>query len=495
MGTTSLKASVTATAPQRVFPLHLSPIENFMLADDQPGYPMTFVIELQLGGQIDRAAFEAALDEALPRHPLLRALIKIAKGGLPCWMQAEAHRPELDWACDGAPASCATDKPIDLTREIGLRIWVCQGSERATVTLQFHHACTDGTGAYRFIGDLLAAYGIRTAAGDSQPELGEVDAALLRGRKDRAMGLSACATRAQRTGLALREFWKILRRQPAPLAPPDRAARESQAAEFPGFVCYSFDRARHECLRSAASVQGVTLNDLLLRDLFVTLDRWQDERLPWFRSRRLRIMMPADLRGSEDYLMPATNMAAYTFLACARGDARRPAELLRAIRDKTAMIKHQRSGTRFMDMIYAAAQVRWLLPLVLRCRLCLASAILSNVTDPSRRFTARLPRQAGRIVAGNLVLEEMTGVPPLRPWTRATFSVSQYDRRLTISLRCDPHLFRLRDTASLLDLYVEQLNRSADAATARPPRAMPALAGPHAAVRDVLPAEAVANLR
>jgi hypothetical protein len=180
-------------------------------------------------------------------------------------------------------------------------------------------------------------------------------------------------------------------------------------------------------------------------------------------------MMPTELRGTEDYAMPAANMVAYTFLACSGSDIDRPEKLLRTIRDRTALVKHERSGARFMDMIFGASQFHWLLPFILRRKMCMASAILSNVADPSRRFTARLPRQAGRIVAGNLVLEEITGVPPLRPGTRATFSVSQYDRRLTISLRCDPHLFRMEDAASLLSLYVEQLGRSAEPTANRSP--------------------------
>ena len=134
--------------------------------------------------------------------------------------------------------------------------------------------------------------------------------------------------------------------------------------------------------------------------------------------------------------MPAANMVAYTFLACAAGDIRHPQQLLTTIRNKTALIKHERSGALFLDMIYGATRFRGLLPVILRCGLCMASAVLSNVADPSRRFSARLRRRAGRVVTGNLVLEEITGVPPLRPGTRAAFSVSQYDRRLTISLRC-----------------------------------------------------------
>ena len=358
-----------------------------------------------------------------------------------------------------APATCPTDKPIELTKEIGLRIWVRQKRDHATVASNFTMPAPTAPAAF------VSSATVWLATGCARREA-------IRNRSSArwtprffalakiALSLSAGAVGARRT-LALREFWKILRGQPAPLVPHGTTAHGGKVADIPGFLWQSFDRTRHERLRGAARAQGVTLNDLLLRDLFLTLDRWQGKRLSWFHPRRLRIIMPTELRGAEDYLMPAANMTAYTFLACAAGEVRRPKELLRTIRDKTAQIKHERSGTRFMDMIYGATRVRGLLPFLLRRKLCMASAILSNLADPSRRFTARLPRQAGRIVAGNLVLEELMGVPPLRPGTRATFSISQYDSRLTISLRCDPHLFCMEDTRSLLRLYVEQLNRSA----------------------------------
>ncbi len=136
--------------------------------------------------------------------------------------------------------------------------------------------------------------------------------------------------------------------------------------------------------------------------------------------------------------------------------------LLRGIRDETALIKHDRRGTAFMDMVAAATSVRGVLPAVLASKMCLATAVLSNVADPSRRFTATLPRESQRIAAGNLILEELLGVPPLRPKTRASFAVFQYDRRLTLCLRCDPHLYSMSDTRALLQLYVAQLRSTAE---------------------------------
>ncbi|NLX96222.1 MAG: hypothetical protein GXY83_08595 [Rhodopirellula sp.] len=450
-----------STARRRMFPLHLSPIEIFMLADDQLRHPMTFVIQLQFSGQIDRGAFAAALAEALQRHPLLQSLITTGKRDLPCWMPATDQGPSLDWRAEGVPIASPVGEKIDLTREIGLRVWVRQGAERATVLLQFHHACCDGTGAYRFIGDLLAGYGIRTASADDRPAFGPVQPDLLRLRKHRSLGQAAKSLEGLKR-LAIHEGWKILTPRPAPLIPPSAASRNgSLTADFPGFLCYGFDRTEHQQFRDAAGRCGATPNDLLLRDLFLALEQWNRSHSVWPRRRWLRIMMPTDLRSGDDHEMPAANMTGYTFLSRLASDCARPDALLRSIRNETALIKYRRSGAAFMDTLFVASQVKWLLPLLLSRRLCLATATLSNAGDPSRRFTARLPRQSGRIVCGDLLLEEITGVPPLRAQTRATVSVSQYHRRLTVSVRCDPHLFRQQDTAAFLDLYVEHLRRSA----------------------------------
>ena len=164
----------------RTLPLHLTAADLLMLAQDLPGFPSTFVVQLELRGQIDRPAWEAALREALGRHPLLTALILPGKGGLPCWTTASDRFPPLDWSIESAPISCPRGEAIDLAHEIGLRIWVRQGPERVLVLFQFHHAASDGTGAYRFIGDLLACYGKRTDESGSPPILAPVQSQMLR---------------------------------------------------------------------------------------------------------------------------------------------------------------------------------------------------------------------------------------------------------------------------------------------------------------------------
>jgi hypothetical protein len=82
---------------------------------------------------------------------------------------------------------------------------------------------------------------------------------------------------------------------------------------------------------------------------------------------------------------------------------------------------------------------------------------MSNVGDPSRRFLGKFRRERGRIAAGNVVLEKITGYPPMRPKSRACVSIVQYRRELSIGVRGDPHRFATEDSQRLLEVYVARL--------------------------------------
>ncbi len=451
----ALNSTIETAAPHRILPLHLNAADHLWLAQDLPGYPSTFVVQLEFTGQIDRPAWEASIDEALDRHPLLRAHIRPGKRDLPCWQSAPRQLPPIDWSAEGAPIICPTGEAIDLASETGLRIWIRLGVERARVLLQFHHAACDGTGAYRFIGDLLATYAARTDSAEMPSTLAPVKLQLLRSRTERLLGTRPVGWRG---GLAL--AGRLFFRHPAPLAAPADSNCDRTSDDFPGFLSKSLDRAVAQQLRAVADTHGATLNDLLLRDLFLAMQEWNKQQGAASRK-RLGIMMPTDMRESEDCEMPAANLTSYTFLSRKAGRWGSPDELLATIQAETARIKSHRLGTKFMSAVNWLSRRSNLLPYVASRNICLATAVLSNAGDPSRRFTAKFHRDAGRIVCGNLTLESITGVPPLRPKTHATFSISQYTRRLTVSLRCDPSCFAMKDTAALLELYIERLRRSA----------------------------------
>jgi hypothetical protein len=435
----------------------LAPIELFMETDDRPAHPMTFVIQARLSGEVDRAAFESALSAALIRHPFLRALVKRRKKNQLCWVSAGPLGPRLDWSDDDRPIQLPVEgEAIDLASEVGLRIWVRRLPGEANMTLQFHHACCDGVGAYRFIGDLLAIYGQYTAPeGAEHPALDPIDITRLRTRSRGVLDLALTGQNFRLARLAVKEGLSAMTARPAELAPA-RDGRGRRLAEFPSVQSITFDRAQHEQLRDAAMQQGALLNDLLLAELFLTARDW-NVRKTGQPGRKLRMMMPTDLRTTDDYETPAVNKVSYTFLTRGPAELDRPQELLQSIRRETVEIKNERRGVRFADMLAGGFAVKGLMPLLLSFPFCLATAILSNVGDPSRRFTARFPRRGGKVICGNLVLEEITGAPPLRYKSRATISAFAYNRRLTLSARCDPFTFTTDDTQDFLDLYASRL--------------------------------------
>ena len=120
-------------------------------------------------------------------------------------------------------------------------------------------------------------------------------------------------------------------------------------------------------------------------------------------------------------------------------------------------IKYHQLGRQFMDTAEFAANGQAILKFLLRRDRCNATTILSNVGDPSRRFTASFPRDKGRVVAGNLRLEAISGVPPMRLKTHATLAIFSYLRNLTLSVRCDPYRFSPEDAQAFIQMYADQL--------------------------------------
>lgn len=440
------------------FPLHLTPFETFLCADDSPEYPMTSCIRMKFSGVFDRGPFESALEEALVRHPLLAALIRPAKRGIPCWVSAGGLRPTLDWAAEGTPIACPGGDAIDLATECGLRLWVRTGADTSRLYLQLHHACSDGIGVCRFLGDLLALYGMRTAGIGRRPEIEPVDVGRLRLRKRPTVDVADGGSRARMALAAIRGGIPLFFGRCAPLhAPASGLQRASEADPFAQIRSYTFDPAEHQQIRHAGLKLGATVNDLLLAHLFSTVWHWNASHGGLGGNRSVRILMPTDMRGPEEYDIPASNICSYTFLARKGSATVSWEELVRGINRDTVLIKHRRLGTRFVDTVAAVSAVPHLLPRLLRSRRPMATAVLSNTGDPSRRFLAKFPRHRRRAVCGNVVLEEMDGTPPLRRGTRATISIFSYRRMLTVSLRCDPYSFSADDTEELLSQYVAQI--------------------------------------
>jgi len=455
-GTPQVTATVTDASPAELFPLPLSPFEQYMVADNTDQYPMSFVLIVRLKGDLQRDAFEESVLQAIRRHPLLMSRVASVRGRGSCWVPESDPRPQIRWSQGPEPIQVPERERIDLHQEIGLRIWVSWTSTESELVFQFHHACTDGLGGVQFIGDMLAFYGLKTTApGDELPEIEPVDFSKLQAR-----ATFECAEAAQPPKsvscpfMLCRRLMKLLRRQPVALA---ATRKNGVPLKFPAIISRSIERAVLQKLKVVAARQSVELNDLYLMEMFQTIREW-NQRNGTNRDRQwLRIGMPTSLRTPLHDRMPAANVVSYMFLTRRSGDCARPEELLQSIHRQTSTIVNEQQGRFLANGLRYVLKIPGLLWCLLRMNRCFTSVILTNVGDIRRQFTARFPLKQGRCVAGNVTLDVLTGAVPVRPNTRLSTSVGTYAGNLHINMHCDPHSFTQEQANELADMFVSRL--------------------------------------
>jgi NRPS condensation-like uncharacterized protein len=256
---------------------------------------------------------------------------------------------------------------------------------------------------------------------------------------------------AHKTLSAYSEVWRTFGKRIAVLNQPKVKAR---ATELPGMVNQELTGEQHASLRQLATSKGATFNDLLLCKMFQAVLKWNGRAE---RSRKYRILVPSDMRDGQDFEIPACNMTAYTVINRLAAEIVDEEKLLNLIRDDTLQIKNGSRQKSFMNGLTSAMATPFVLQYLVRRNVCLATAVLSNAGDPARRFTCRIPKRLGKVSCQEFTLEAITGVPPLRRMTRCTMSSSIYGRKLTFSMRCDPHSFSQEDCTKLLNLFCSTL--------------------------------------
>jgi len=451
-------------------PLRWSPFERYMLRDDRASHPMTFTIRLKFAGSFDAQAFERAVLEAVERHPLLRARLAGERPAEFTWVASPDPRPYLDIGPLDAPLrfpGTPGTEQIDLRQANGLRIWVRtgadhEGARKTEMRFQFHHACCDGLGAYRYLEDVLACYHRAVVPGE-HPPLRPLESEDLARRAD--YGLT---------------WWKLLLRLPAeiwgavvglavflivrprPLKTSERPTPGSDdGLTLLDYPAYKFDVETSHRLRDVAKAAGATMNDLLLCELFRAMSRWNAMNDPRAGGGNLRIMMPVSLRVAADELTPAANIVAMVNLDRNLTMYKNPRLMLTTIRLETRFLQYFRFGLAFIRCITFFGWIPGGIEFMASGGRCYATSVLSNLG----RVLVETPNpwQNGRLVAGDLVLEAIESAPPVRPHTHTSLTCLFYDGRLSVIQNYDRHHFTPPAAEALMQVTIDQLRETAAA--------------------------------
>lgn len=431
----------------------LTPFELFMWLDDRPQYPLVYQINLKFDGPIDPAAMGEAWRFALGRHPLLRSTIRRTAQGAE-WFAPAGGGSELIVLHRGDSRTPGVES-IDLECSTGLQGWLCETDVGWDVRMFYHHACCDGQGARLFLQDLVLAYSVlRGSIADDDPFFrSDVSHLDRRGVYPPTVGLNNSAWRKISEALQ----FNFARLQPAAL---DSTLRNLPVAQdhshsVVGFCSHRFEPAEVEQLQDPQRRQGASLNDMAIAILFSVLGDWQREH-GLGPKESVRISVPFDLRSREDERMPAANRFTYTFMNRPLKDCVDWATLLPSVQSEMQFFRQSRFGVEFLDGLNAAARWPRVLRWVLQRQRCFATAVLTNLSDPSRRLRKRLKVDAdGFMWLDNARCFEMEiHTPPLRPGTRWGFGLFEYAGRLTMTFRYDTTTIAPATAETILNRYL-----------------------------------------
>ncbi len=407
-----------------------------MLDDARPGHPMLFFLECEVAGPLEIDRLRAAVGAAAARHPRLRSRVAW-RSGRPWWLPPDVV-PTVEMA------SANVWRPIDLTRESGLRLVVLPSGEAAVpvaggrplaaaprhrIVMVAHHAALDGVAAGEFFGDLWACY-----HGCEPPPFSDG-----RGRGGKRGGPGGTAPPAGGPSLAA-GTWPFATFRPRPLAmirPADGVALNPSAHQPavppPPFETLSLDREVTTRLRSLAAANNWSLNDLVVAAVMRSAGRWNARAAG--RPGNVRITLPVSLRtiGSR---APARNNLGYAFLDRTVADCADRQRLAAGLAEASRWIVETGAAGEFLTAANALVSRPWLLRAVTRLPVCFSTAVVSTIGDPARRMRAGVPKADGLEAPGDLVITGIRGTPPLRPGTRAAVGATTYAGELALTGLC-----------------------------------------------------------
>lgn len=431
----------------------LTPFELFLWFDDRPEFPLLFQVDIRFEGAIDPETMREAYRFALGRHPLLRATIRRQGRG------ATWHAPAEGWhslevyprGVDGEPGM----EWVDLTCASGLRGWLRETSLGWDMKLLFHHACCDGQGARMFIQDLVLAYAVLRDACEHSKPFPTIDVAHLDRRGVHVPGKEGGMPHLRRIRNTLRLVF--LGPRPAAVESP-RPPPAAESHGTIGFCSHTFSPDVVARLQDPRRLDGSSFNDVAVAVLFSVLGDWQ-RRHGTSPSAWIRITVPTDLRTRDDERMPAANRYTYLFLNRRLRDCGDWASLLPGVRGELQAMRRSGEGLGLLTTLGIASKWPRALAWVLRRRICFATALVTNLSDPSRRLRKRLHVDDDGFfwLAGARCVALDVRTPPLRPRTHWGFGIFEYAGRMTLTFRYDASTISPGAAERVMADYVESL--------------------------------------
>ncbi len=429
-----------------------------MFFDDRLDYPMTGFLRLRFSKRLDFCAMDAAIQATLTRHPLLRSRVRRDAHNRLCWEPVATDSiPFRQWSADSQSEYPAAEY-VDLTQSAGTRIWLVDRNGAHDLVLQIHHSCTDALGICQIVSDLLLIYARDVCSLGSDVELPPVNNEGLPHRNRFGLTWGKLLRMLPRQILGLHIVGKFLMRPAAPLG----LSAADQPVVFPSPSTFDFDRCETAQILAEARRKSVTINNLLARDLFLALNTWCNENGAGIDRHWLRFFVPINQRTEVDQTMSAANIMSAVFLERNPQQLTEPEALLRSIQAEMLRIKSHQLGLLFIAAHTLFSRFPRLRNHIIGEGKCMSSCVFSNLGVILNRTP--LLQQDGKLAIGDILLDGVDFIAPVRPLTAAAFCIYTYAGRISVNLHVDSRTISKQQADELLRCFVRQIRESLQSA-------------------------------
>ena len=177
---------------------------------------------------------------------------------------------------------------------------------------------------------------------------------------------------------------------------------------------------------------------MLLAGLFLAVDQFQNELKLDRKGRKLRVLVPINVRERSDLRRGACNRIAFIQIDRSDRDLSDPDGLAKGIAYELGIIKKY----KFEKAVLATIRIMSFVPPFFRWRIsrrtCRGTTLLSNVGRPFQK--SKLIDENGELVVGKLRLKDVELVAPYYDQTPVVFLFSGYANRFAITLSHDPRV-------------------------------------------------------
>lgn len=431
----------------------VAPFEHYMLADDTKLYNMTPHVRFWFDGIFAKEIFKISLANILPEQPLWQSYLEGAASSRTSklhWRRTpHLVMPWIDWQQGDRPLAFPDDNPaIDLRQEIGLRLFIHETGSRTELTITFHHATSDGKSIFTFVEDLLAAYAELSGGPKRIPRL---DSELLADRAYFGLTTSQRLSRIWRDMIVLIKFFTML-----PMTLVGKPIQKNIGpTDTYRVVRKTILKENLNQVKLYAKEHASSLNDVLLRDLFVALGSWNKISGAHGFGRKVTIAVPVCMRGEKFQTMPASNFVSMHVLHVPNRLLTEPEALLRHIHKVMKFVKSFEMGHTLVVFAMLAGKIPGLLASFLALPVSKATAVLTNLGIPFHGSS--LLNANGRVAIPGIVMTGVETLPPIRNKTRIAISINSYDGDLRMTMRYDDRIYDESTAQKILNRFFDRV--------------------------------------